>query len=52
MPMIEIDRPDLLTRARGNIADITKVERSDQLFGLRMHSLALDCRAVCRRADQ
>lgn len=39
MPMIEIDRPDLLTRARGNIADITKVERSDQLFGLRMHSL-------------
>lgn len=39
MPMIEIDRPDLLTRARGNIADITKVERSDQLFGLRMHNL-------------
>lgn len=39
MPMIEIDRPDLLTRARGNIADITKVERSDQLVGLRMHSL-------------
>ena len=39
MPMIEIDRPDLLTRARDNIADITKVERSDQLFGLRMHGL-------------
>lgn len=39
MPMIEMDQPDLLTRARDNIADIAKVERSDGLFGLRMHSL-------------
>ncbi len=39
MPMIEMDHPDLLTRARNNIADIAKVERSDGLFGLRMHGL-------------
>ena len=35
----EIDQPDVLTRARDNIADVAKVENSDQLFGLRMHSL-------------
>ena len=39
MPMIEINHPDLLMRARHNIANIVKAERRDELFALRMHSL-------------